>query len=437
MAREFNGSTDRIDYSSAFTTSGSAYSFSCYFKADTASPAANGLIWNSAVSGGAPGTFINQVGGSTRRLRVGRGASTGQTIDFDAAFAATGTWYHLFVTSLASFTGTPVFLYIDGVSVTATSTTLGAGPEVTADQGFRLGGRSDADTANFDGQLQNVAIWNRVLSAFEREAIVKGAPPEMYPNGLRFRAHLIGDDYKNRLDASGTLDGTTATQDATPRVYRPKLYLVGFGSVGAPAPTISSTSDTNTLVDESALTITGTNLTSTTAVTFKQTDRPDFDATAYIDTNGATSLVLDPIDIQVMGYAYGAATVEVTTAGGTTAPFAITISPASGTSYVTLAGHTTGTGYATDLASDNGDQLTYPSTVAGSTVSVDADGNISFTPDVPDGTTFTREWFDASADTWATDTVQIDGGEVADGDDEFLFRRHRYLAWHRTGRFNP
>ena len=45
--------------------------------------------------------------------------------------------------------------------------------------------------------------------------------------------------------------------------------------------------------------------------------------------------------------------------------------------------------------------------------------------------------FDASTDTWAADTVQIDGGEVADGDDEFLFRRHRYLAWQRTGRFNP
>lgn len=431
--RDFNSSTDRIDYNSPFATNGQPITIAAWANFDVLSPGASSrFILNSAVSGGATGTvFAHQAGvnGGLQFIRVRAGGATNRIVNSNINVFTNNVNVHVAAVDTGTLSSGNTTLYVNGVAVGLATDTAGSGTEDTANTGFSIGGRSSADDRNFDGKLGHVAVWNRALSAGEVEALAKGASPFLYPASLRFYARLDGADFKNLLDGSGTLDGTTDNYQARVLTFRPRMQRAGLGPAVGATPTISSTSDTNTLIDESALTINGANLAAATAVTFKQTDRPDFNATAYIATNGAASIVLSAIDIQIMGYAYGAATVEVTTAGGTSSPFAITISPASGTSYVTLAGHTTGTGYATDLASANGDQLTYPTTVAGSTVSVDADGTIAFTPAVPDGTTFTREWFDASSDAWTTDTVQIDGGEVSDGDAEFLFRRHRYLAF--------
>lgn len=213
-----------------------------------------------------------------------------------------------------------------------------------------------------------------------------------------------------------------------------KAVLYSFPS--ASTPTISSTNNSNTLVDESSFVITGTNLTSATAVTFEQDDRPDFDATAFITANDATSITLTGLDVQDMSMAYGAARVNVTTAGGTSADFAITIAPQATHTHITLASTDAGVEWL-GLASADGDQrvAATTTTLGGTFAFVGTDGNytITYPGDAPTDDSIYMAEFDDSADQWYESTVDIN---PSSSDDEFLFRRHRYLAFQRVGRFS-
>lgn len=96
---------------------------------------------------------------------------------FRAYYTSTGTlaagaWYHVAATA-ASFSATPV-LYINGV---AQSTTSGSGAGVIAtianSEPVRIAGKGaqDAGWSYHDGKIDDVRIYNRVLSAVEIHAI--------------------------------------------------------------------------------------------------------------------------------------------------------------------------------------------------------------------------------------------------------------------------
>ncbi len=348
---------------------------------------------------------------TTPNIAAAQTDSAGTTVSGNSGTASTSTWNHCAGVFESSTSRTA---YVNGVagSLNATANTF------TAPDTVRIGATViSAALANYmNGRVAEVGVWNVALTASEIESLASGISPLMVrPHALVFYAPMLTTtgnqrDWVGGLSLAPTNTPTDIDHPAIVYPFQPRPLLPT-----ATAPTISSTSDTNTLIDEASFVITGTNLTSATAVTFEQNTRSDYNATAFITANTATTITLTGLNVQAMGMAYGAARVNVTTAGGTTADFDITISPASGVQYVTLAGHTTGTGYATDLASANGDQLTAPTTIAGSTITLYADGNIAFTPDVPNGTSFTRQWFNDSDDTWASDTFQINGGASASG----------------------
>lgn len=199
----------------------------------------------------------------------------------------------------------------------------------------------------------------------------------------------------------------------------PALTWGGAVFDAASGPTISSVTDTNKLIDEQALTITGTNLSGTSAVTVKQTGRANFDASSYITGTSATTVTLSGIDVQAMGMAYGAATISVTNGGVESADFSITIDKKTGQQYITLSGSVSGQGWALGEASADGDQLVAPTTTTqGGTFAFDGatgDYTISYGGSVPASDSAYWAWFDDSADQWYESTVQIANGSLASG----------------------
>lgn len=417
MPREFNGTTDRIDYGSALTTSGVAVSFAAWIYPDGVTPGATSRhLLASLVSGGSNGTTFNQASGLTGALNFTRvRATTNRTVNSAASVLSAGAWQHVVITDTGTLSTGQTAFYINGAAIGLGVDTAGSGTETTADQGFSVGGRIIDDARMYDGQLAHVAVYDRVLTAAEVSALYKGCPPTAI-SGLRFYARLAGDDYKNLYDGSGTLDGTTVTQATQAFVYRPRLARLGKGTgVVTPTPAITLVSDTNTIINGTGVTITGTDLGSATAVTLKQTGAADQNLFSLVTANTSTSITLSAVDVQATTIGYGAATLTVTTAGGESTPYAVTVSPESGIQYVTLSGHVSGDGWAADLASADGDQLTAPTTFTGSTVTLLADGSISFTPALPNGSLVPRQWYDASTDTWTEDVVTVNGGSGGGG----------------------
>lgn len=187
-----------------------------------------------------------------------------------------------------------------------------------------------------------------------------------------------------------------------------------------PALEITSTSDSNKLIDEQVFVISGTQLGSATAVTFKQTGRPNYAALAFVTANDATSATLTGLDVQDMGMTYGAATVSVTTAAGESPDFAITIEKKAAHLAITLSGHTSGSGWALGEATANSDTLVAGATTTkGGTfafVGTNGDYTITYADPLnpPVGDTNYWAWFDDSADQWYEGMAQVtpEGGSV-------------------------
>lgn len=342
---------------------------------------------------------------------------------------ATNTWYHLGggFTSNTSRTA-----YLNGAAGSANTTSI----TFTAPDTVRVGARvASSAVGNYaDGRICQLGVWNVVLSADEWLALAAGASPlSIRPENLVAYIPLLEDGDACDWVGGGVLTPTNAPTRADHQAiilpFKPRIILPASG------PTISSVTDSNKLIDEQALTITGTNFGGLSAVTLRQTGRPDFDATSYVSTSDATTIELGAIDVQDTQIAYGSAELVVTASAGTSSAFAITVAKKASQKYITLSGHTAGTGWAFGLSSANSDQLGADNVTAkGGTFSfVGTDG--AYTIDYPDpqnvpaGDTITRLWYDDSADLWAEDVVR-----VTPGGDEYPLLRHQQLRQARAGR---
>ncbi len=230
MARDFNGTTDRIDYSSAFNTTGQALTVAGWFRFDDDTPAATQYLWSSELVTGLPGTLLAQGPSASRRLFFARTGGTqnkyAETIT--GYFGATGTWYHIAVGDDGAGSSNVDF-YINGVKTNVAVSTGLAGGESTANSGFILGGRTSDDLRNFNGAQEHPAVYNRKLSDAEILSLAKRRPPTTL-SGLKFYARLEGDDYKNIIDQSGTLDGTSVTASSGLLTYRQRIGRLGVES---------------------------------------------------------------------------------------------------------------------------------------------------------------------------------------------------------------
>lgn len=231
MARDFNGTTDRIDYVSPFDPTGKPITFAARVWFDVLSQANSQFIFNASVSGGGSGLVIFQ-NGAVNQGMIGftRVASTNLLLLSNVNVVSANKWFDIVMTHDGVLTTVAsCHIYINNVETTYNTTTNGAAPETSSNSGFSLGGRLSTDDRNFNGRLAEVAIWSRVLNASER-ARRATAPATTVPAGLQFYAPLL-NDHRDVISKTGTLDGTTVLEHP-PMIYPAKrrVFAAAAGS---------------------------------------------------------------------------------------------------------------------------------------------------------------------------------------------------------------
>lgn len=122
----------------------------------------------------------------------------------------TGQWAHVAVT----FDSTHLRLYVNGTEVAAHELPV-PGPAAETG-GFVIGGHREGSGRNFDGLLDEIALWARALSASEINTLYHGGTPEALPTELS-HADTDGDtldDWWELLVGLDPNDASDALADA-------------------------------------------------------------------------------------------------------------------------------------------------------------------------------------------------------------------------------
>ncbi len=235
MARDFDGSTDRIDYANIWNSAATAQTIAAWIYLDATAHTTYIFV-----------THPNGDGALGSVLYVSTGLRIGWYMDFSTAMSiettnnatATGSWQHILLTYDGLLEADDVGFYVNGgVISTFEFRTDGVAPPPVLTGSQSIGGRIFDDTRNLNGRIAEVGWWNRVLSAGEIAALAVGFSPLSIPDGLVFAPDLIRDQRDPVSGKAGTLDGTTVSEH--PRIIRPaKLHISNILPVGAPpAPT--------------------------------------------------------------------------------------------------------------------------------------------------------------------------------------------------------
>ena len=231
MARDFNGSTDRLDWSNIANLQGVAWSVAGWIRPDAVSHSS--WIWATLIGANnnfhcvfnlAPtGQLSVTVMGTAQSYRVGK------------TVLATNAWSHVLATVAAGAItdATKMHLYLNGSEDTPYCDTVAGSNENVGTGLWCVGGRYYDDTRNFDGRIAELAVWNRVLDAHEIASLAAGFSPFCFPNGLLFAPTLLG--YAAEVDL---MSGTNATHDGTTVAEHPRIIypvgILGIGQAAAP-----------------------------------------------------------------------------------------------------------------------------------------------------------------------------------------------------------
>jgi hypothetical protein len=226
MARDFNGTTDRIDWATIANLKGLPITISAWVYFDRVNT--NQFIVMIHANGDAVyGIALTNMGGiSSGCLRSVRHGTTDKTHRSNGAVVATGAWTHCLITDDGTITDyTTSHIYVAGVEVGYAAGANGA-TEATQSGTWSIGGRLYDDTVNFDGQIAEVGVWNRVLAAGEIAELAAGYAPSFMPSGLLFYTDLVRNAYNKMGAAASTEDGTTVI--AHPRIIYPVRYRLAL-----------------------------------------------------------------------------------------------------------------------------------------------------------------------------------------------------------------
>jgi hypothetical protein len=90
----------------------------------------------------------------------------------------TGSWYHVVITKDTSIANTGLNMYINGSLASVTRSSSGTLSAFTYVSDFNIGG-VDNGSQLFNGQIDEVAIFNRVLNTTEIAALYGGTSPNI------------------------------------------------------------------------------------------------------------------------------------------------------------------------------------------------------------------------------------------------------------------
>ena len=212
-SRDFNGTTDRIDWASVFDTAGSALTISAWVNMDAyiANPLSAYVLGNHRSGDAAYGTVL-AIAWSGRLIFFRNGATGLARYSLAANPVGTGAWVHILVTHSGSMTDyTTINLYINNVDRSDNTDAVNGAGEYAASGKWSIGGRIFDDARNVNGKIAQVGVWNRVLDATERANLAAGYAPDLAaPSGLQFYFKGNTAALDNEIGgADGTADGTT------------------------------------------------------------------------------------------------------------------------------------------------------------------------------------------------------------------------------------
>lgn len=235
MARECNGSTDRLEYANVLNTIGAAQSLSLWTYLDTIATPYRYLFCAHNSANTAYGTVLGlgYVNATTSRITLFSAGSTELSHSGQKTTSLiTGAWHHFLYTWDGSVTAANSHIYFDGTEITYDDATNGA--SLTAATGkWAIGARIYDDARNTDGRMAEVGFWNRVLSADEIAALAKRYAPPSFPNSLVMYAPLIRDTY-DRYGKAATEDGTTVA-DHLAMIYPSRPWAISKAAYVPPA----------------------------------------------------------------------------------------------------------------------------------------------------------------------------------------------------------
>lgn len=230
MARQGNGTTDRIDYTNPGTIGGGTpCTIAMWIKPDTLD--SREYFFSARDSGGDLTMLFEHFGSNQMQFATAQSGGI-MTGSFSDVALTTGTWQHILVT-WNSVNSSGIAIYRNGTNVTGGGVTdNGVGP--ASNGTFSLFGRISDDARNFDGGMAWVGVWNRVLAAHEITALANRFHPRCFRRGLIFGPELIRNPYDPISGQAGTLDGTTVV-DSPPIIFPNSSRSFGVPAAAPPA----------------------------------------------------------------------------------------------------------------------------------------------------------------------------------------------------------
>ncbi|KKM77581.1 hypothetical protein LCGC14_1368540, partial [marine sediment metagenome] len=242
MAREFDGASGHIHYGSAASLDslavGAAFSLHAWINADTVGEGSTGRIASKRPGGGGGGWL----------LFTDATASLGfQTIDNGAAVEANqrgsnnecplNAWHSVVVT-YDDNGDRKGHIYVDGSEIAYdTDTAAGVGQNNSDSSGdLTIGQAAGLDTRTFDGEICEVGIWTRVITAAEIAALASGFAPLFFANGIVLYTPLV----RNLVDWKGN----PPTEAGTIVTAHPTIFLPTSPHVPVPPVVVAPTDGT-------------------------------------------------------------------------------------------------------------------------------------------------------------------------------------------------
>jgi hypothetical protein len=152
---------------------------------------------------------------------------SGGTGTWDKAAPATNEWHHIIVTyDSGADTNNPEFYY-DGSIETPTESSAPVTTANTNTAAYVIGNRGNDNARNWDGRLAEFAIWDRILTLPEIEAVgMQGYSPLFFPNSLTEYIPMVRANGSRRL-AIPTITGT-AVQPHPKVIYPSGLSMAAY-----------------------------------------------------------------------------------------------------------------------------------------------------------------------------------------------------------------
>lgn len=243
MSRDFNGTTDRVDWSAVANLTGHALTISFWTYID-ASPANGYFICIHDAGDASYGIIVNSSNATNKVISFLVHGTTDMVRASAYAVAATGAWTHFLITWTGVINDyTSVHIYKNGTEVSYNDAGLSqnGASETNHTGSWSLGGRIYSDTRNIDAKICEVAIWNAVLDSTTITALAAGNSPQNYTTNLQFHYSGVPNSLVASPGGTGTADGTTYSSDNPTIKHNLTATGVDAGTptVGGPAITQS------------------------------------------------------------------------------------------------------------------------------------------------------------------------------------------------------